>query len=493
MKIQYKFLIIFLVAFAITIVPNLLLFNSEVISWLPVSLWTLLSIARFILLLGLFFVATHYWIVKPLKKITFALSLNDPLLVEPMIHSGDEIGKIALLLKKFLHQQTELEKVMKEKSKALESAALSEAKLQSLLNAVQDMLFRVSLSGVITDYHVADEKDLFLPPDRFLGKRVDQVLPKHVVADYYQAILDLGGTSKSKSFEYALHMADGSERFYEAMVSATEMDDYLVSVRNITLRKEAELSIAQTLHQQQELNEMKSRFISLVSHEFRTPVTAISSNVQLLTRYEEKWPHDKKAEVLHRIQEAIKKMITLLDEVSLISKDQNGVLLIYPETICIHEFVPEVIDEFRKNTGIDVHLELTVGPGQEYIDSDKELLRQILSHLLSNAGKFSPQEKPVRVTITRKNNHIGLMVTDQGIGIPDKDLEHLFQPFHRGGNSDDYPGTGLGMSIVKRCVDLLNGTIRVISRENEGTAFDVKIPVKSTKATNNEQNPDHRG
>lgn len=481
MKIQYKFLIIFLVTFAITIIPNIFLIRSEVLVWLPVSVWSFLSIARCILLIGLFMVVIHYWIIKPLNQIAFALVLNDPAPVESLSGRRDEIGKIGILLQRFFAQREALDKVMKEKNQALESVAVSETKARALLNAIPDLMFRISSSGIITDYHAPNPSELFLPPEKFLNKRIEEMMPTHLVSAYYQAILDLPGLTRSKLFEYSLHMPDGSERAYEAMVAATGIGDYLIIIRNITIRKEAELEISCMLSKQQELIRMKSQFISLVSHEFRTPLAAISSNIQLLSRYQQKWPAEKRVEVIRRIQEVIKKMINLLEEVTLISKDQSGSLSVNPEEFKVNEFVNQVTDDLQQSSELPVNLEIKTNQGEEYIYSDRELLRQILYHLLSNAGKFNPQEKPVRVSIALKNNHVEMTVTDNGIGIPGKDVEHLFQPFHRGSNSAEFPGAGLGMTIVNRCVDLLRGSIRVDSRENEGTTVEVKIPFITVK------------
>jgi len=491
MKIQFKFLIVFLAAFAITIIPNLFLVRSEVIAWLPIPWWTFLSIARFILLIGLFGVAIHYWIIKPLNLIAHSLSLDDAEPVQDLSRRHDEIGKIGVLLQRFFAQRKELNAVMHEKSEALKAVAYSEAKSRALLNSIPDLLFRISAEGSITDYHAPDRTELFLPPEKFLGKKLTEILPSHIISGYQQAIQDVIWFRKSQSFEYTLHMPDGTERSYEAMVSATGTGDFLASIRNITIRKEAELEITRMLTKQQELNELKSRFISLVSHEFRTPLAAISSNIQLLSRYQEKWPPEKKEKVLRRVQEAIQNMVMLLEEVTLLSRDQSGLLLVRPEPIKINDFVNDVIEDLRKSSELPVHLELNMEPDDDNIFSDKELLRQILSHLLSNAGKFNPEEKPVRVTVTRTNNHIEMVVSDQGIGIPERDLEQLFQPFHRATNSDPYPGTGLGLSIVKRCVDLLKGSIRVTSTINLGTTFEVQIPAEITKTTAYEQNSNY--
>jgi len=491
MKIQYKFLIIFVVAFVITIVPNLFLFHSDVITWLPIYIWTYLSIVRFLVLIGLFVIVTHYWIIKPLNRIARSLSLNDPLHVAVLSDRSDEIGEIGRLLQRFFSQRTELDKIMKEKSDALESLAVSEAKSRALLMAIPDVLLRVNMAGIITDYHAPDPAELSVPPEEFLDKRIEHLWPAHVTDSYYQAVLGIAGSSKGQTFEYSLHLPDGSERAYEALVSSAGTGDYLISVRNITIRKEAELEIKRMLSKQKELNRMKSRFISLVSHEFRTPLSAISSNIQLLSRYREKWSSEKNAEVIRRIQQTINKMIVLLEEVTLIAKDQSGILSVNYETIHLNEFVHEVIGELRKSEELPIHLELRIAAGEDEIASDKELLRQILSHLISNAGKFDPGHKPVRISVAGENSHIKIKITDHGIGIPENDLDHLFQPFHRGSNTDEIPGTGLGMSIVKRCIDLLKGSIRVVSTVDHGTTFEIKIPQKVAMTTDYEQNPDY--
>ncbi len=487
MKIQYKFLIIFLVAFAITIVPNLFLFKNGIIAWLPNYVWTSISIARFILLIGLFVVVTHYWIVKPLNRIARSLSLEDPEPVKNLSRRRDEIGKIGQLLERFFVQQKELNHVIKEKSLALESVALAEAKSRALLNAIPGFLFLINPAGIITDYNAPDQPELFLSPDKPLGKNIKNILPFHIITSYQKAIKELVSLNKIQVFEFTHHLPDGSENAYEATVSDTEIGDYLVSIRNITTRKEAELEVSRILSKQQELNKLKSRFISLVSHEFRTPLSAISSNIQLLSKYQEKWPAEKKAVVIKRVQKAISIMITLLEEVTLISKDQSGILSVNLEPLRINEFIHDLIEEIRKSNELPVSLELKIEDGEDYINSDKELLRQILLHLLSNAGKFNQEEKPVGVSVALENNHVEILITDHGIGIPESDMEGLFQPFHRGSNSDEMPGSGLGMSIVKRCIDLLHGSIRVNSTVNLGTTIEVRIPVNTTKTTMYEQ------
>jgi|GEM_PF-872616 signal transduction histidine kinase len=476
MKIQYKFLIGFGLALLVSVIPNLMLYDSRIVAMISFPGWIGLSLLRFLIVFGAFIVAAHFWLIRPLNRIARCLALEDPGELEKLAGKKDELGRIALLVCRFFEQRKELSDVMREKTRALEQMAQLESKSRALLNAIPDLLFRVSITGIITDYHAPDPSELFLSPDRFLGRNLEDILPAPVVRQYEQALKEVVTGKKSHLFEYTLNMPDGSERTYEAQLSVTGSGDYLVSIRNITIRKEAENEIMRMLEKQKDLSQMKSNFISLVSHQFRTPLAAISSNVQLLSRYETKWPPEKKAVVIKRIQEAIQNMVLLLEEITLISKDQSGKLSVNPETVRLNQLLEEVIEDLRRTSELPVRLELLTGQGEDTLVTDRELLRQIFLHLISNAGKFNPKDTPVQVQVASHGNSISIKVSDEGIGIPEKDLEHIFQPFHRGFNSEEFPGTGLGMSIVKRCVDLLKGSIDIRSKEGQGTNVEVSIP-----------------
>jgi len=476
MKILYKFLVVFGIAFVITVIPNLFFFNVNLITWIPSYLWIILSLVRFFLLFSMFAITAQIWVFKPLNLISRSLSFEDPSLVEKLSEKKDELGEVATLLRRFFEQRKELATLIQEKNKAIESMAFSEAKSRALLNAIPDLLFRINLFGVITDYHTPDPKELYLPPEKFLGKSIEEILPASIVKEYQTALKELLTTKKSRAFEYSLKMPDGIERNYEAQLSQTGTGDYLVAIRNITLRKKAEQEIIQTLEEQQELNRTKSTFISLISHELRSPLAAISSNTQLLSRYEEKWPMEKKLLVLRRIQDAIQHMVTLLDEISFISRDQSGTLVPSVAKISVTRFIEDIIGEFRKNVDAAVRLELDMDTGNDFMATDQEILRQILLHLLSNAAKFTKEEKPIHMFISSGNSKIHFSVKDQGIGIPANELPQIFQPFHRASNAEGYPGAGLGMSLVKRSVDLLKGSVEIKSNLNEGTFVEIILP-----------------
>jgi len=476
MKIQYKFLMGFGLAVLISVIQNLILLDQQIVALLSIPSWIGLSLFRFIILFGMFIVLVYYWFINPLNQIARCLALEDPAEVEKLAQKKNELGRIALLVKRFFEQRKELSGVMREKTLALEQMAFLESKSRALLNAIPDLLFRISSDGIITDYHAPDPSELFLPPEKFLGKNLKDIIPDLIVTQYKHALNDLMSSKKSQLFEYSLSMPDGVERSYEAQLSAIGSTDYLLSIRNITLRKEAENEIKRMLEKQQDLSQLKSNFIALVSHQFRTPLAAISSNVQLLNRYDEKWSSSKKEVVFKRIQETIRNMINLLEEITLISKDQSGKLQVNPEALQLNELVEEVIEDLRKTSELPVKLELLMNQGEDTFIIDRELLRQILIHLISNAGKFNPKDKPVHVKVSAPGDVISIKVTDEGIGIPEKDLEHIFHPFHRGVNAEGYPGTGLGMSIVKRCVDLLKGSVEVQSMEGYGTSVEVMIP-----------------
>lgn len=477
MKIQNKFLIVLIATILILVIPNIIFFEYDPYAIVPVRWLFFLTIARFVILIALFFWIFHLWIIKPLNAIIKSLAMEDPDPVKHFTERKDELGQISTMIERFFAQRHELAQVIQEKSNAIDALAQSESKARMLLSAFPDLLFRINLFGIITDYHAPDRTELLVPPEEFLGKSLEKVIPGYIVKEYNQAIQELVITKQPQVFEYPVEMSDGNRREYEATVTLTSGGDYLVVIRNITLRTEAEREINRTLEKQDMLNQLKTKFISTVFHEFRTPIAAISSNIQLLTMYQEKWSLEKKVSVCNRIQDALQVMIRLLDEVSLISRDQSGKLSVNLTTCSVKLLLRELIEELQKVGEYPVQVELQPDSAQDFITTDPELLKHILKHVISNACKFSTKEKSVHLTISRTAlSRISFTLTDEGIGIPEADLPHIYEPFYKGGNTGEFPGAGLGMTIVKRCVDLLGGSLRIQSRENLGTMITISIP-----------------
>ena len=246
--------------------------------------------------------------------------------------------------------------------------------------------------------------------------------------------------------------------------------------------REAEADVRQALVREQELNELKSRFVSMTSHEFRTPLTAILSSTEMLEAYGERLGADKRAELHGMIKTAVRNMTGLLDEVLFIGKSDTGHLEFNPTDTDVDAFCEELLREIRTGVG-RAHQVVYTGPGHPLpAHIDAQLLRQILTNLLSNGIKFSPKGSTVTLSCDRLRDRLCFEVTDQGLGIPPEDQANLFSTFHRARNVNNIQGTGLGLAIVRKCVDLHGGEINFSSELGRGTRFRVLIPVRVNAA-----------
>jgi signal transduction histidine kinase len=248
------------------------------------------------------------------------------------------------------------------------------------------------------------------------------------------------------------------------------------------IRKQAEEELCQTLLKERELSELKSRIISIISHEYRTPLTTIQSSAELLEYYGHKLTEDKKLTHFQRIKTSIKHLTNLVSEVLLIGQAEANRVEFNPEPLDLQQFCRELVEEMppSKNNQIPITFSSRGNCTEAYVD--EKLLRQILTNLLSNAIKYSPRGGTVRFELECVEGVATLSIKDSGIGIPAKDLPLLFESFHRASNVGTLPGTGLGLAIVKKSVDLHGGQITVNSIEGVGTTLTVTLPSSGKKS-----------
>lgn len=265
-------------------------------------------------------------------------------------------------------------------------------------------------------------------------------------------------------------------------------DRELITTIEIALsRHKAESAMREALEREREFNELKSRFISVVSHEFRNPLNTILFSSELLQRYNDRITEDKRDTYLQRIQVSVKRMNQLLTDVLTVGEAEAGKLQYNPVPLDLVKFCQDIVDEARLDLETQCSITFTTGgyepqaaPGWDVPPLprlDERLLRHILTNLLSNAIKYSPQGGNVEFHLTCKEGEAIFQIQDEGIGIPADDQARLFNSFHRGSNVKTIPGTGLGLSIVKQCVDLHGGTITVASQVDRGTTFTVTLPL----------------
>jgi signal transduction histidine kinase len=260
-------------------------------------------------------------------------------------------------------------------------------------------------------------------------------------------------------------------------------DHSLITTIEIALaRYRSESAVHAALKQQREFNELRSRFVSVVSHEFRNPLNTILFSTELLHRYENRLEPDRRELYFQRIHGAVKRMHHMLDDVLIMGETDAGKLACQPEPLAIAQFCQDIIAELQPEEQPICPILFTFAvapslPSDIQPSLDRRLLFHILGNLLSNAVKYSAIGSPVVFDLSLMPDSIQFRIQDQGIGIPEKDLAELFHDFHRASNARSIPGTGLGLSIVKQCVELHGGEIRVDTQEHQGSTFTVTLPM----------------
>ncbi|HSZ80523.1 MAG TPA: PAS domain S-box protein [Chthoniobacterales bacterium] len=251
----------------------------------------------------------------------------------------------------------------------------------------------------------------------------------------------------------------------------------LVSGLDITQRKQAEAELLRTLAREKELGQLRSKFVSMVSHEFRTPLAIIQSSAEILDDYLDQLENAERKDHLESIRKNTRRMAALMEETLLIGSFDAGKMEFKPAPLELPSFVRRLVDEVHSATNRRCPVELFHAEMPAMAQADGRLLRHIFTNLLTNAVKYSDSGRTVHFEIVGDRSEIVCIIRDRGIGIPEPDREWLFNAFHRGQNVGDRPGTGLGLIIVKRCVDLHGGTIKVDSKLGEGTVVTVRLPI----------------
>lgn len=247
-------------------------------------------------------------------------------------------------------------------------------------------------------------------------------------------------------------------------------------VAETTLRKN-EQELRKAIEKERELNTLKSRFVSMASHEFRTPLSTILSSADLLEMYTSEDQQDKRLKHTTRIKSAVNNLISILNDFLSLSKLEEGKITVTPVEFNLEEFCEEVMDDVQailKPGQILQHHGLNPGI---LITLDKKMLKNVFINLFSNAIKYSDAGSTIDCFVNIENNELNISIQDHGIGIPEEEQQHLFTRFFRAHNAENISGTGLGLNIVKRYVELMNGRIHFESVLGKGTTFHVHIPL----------------
>lgn len=243
-----------------------------------------------------------------------------------------------------------------------------------------------------------------------------------------------------------------------------------------------ELSIA--LEKEKELNDMKSRFVTMASHEFRTPLSTILSSASLIGKYKITEEEDKRHKHVNRIKSAVSNMTLILNDFLSAGKLEEGKISINLVSINIPEYINESISELSNFLKSGQSVNYTHQGNEEFI-SDKQFLKNIIINLVSNSSKFSTENKAIEINTKVTHSELNIIVRDNGMGIPVDEQKNLFERFFRAKNALNIQGTGLGLSIVSKYVEVLKGTITFESELNKGTIFYITLPLQNEDNTAN--------
>jgi PAS domain S-box-containing protein len=299
-----------------------------------------------------------------------------------------------------------------------------------------------------------------------------------------QALTDcIKGLRPLYRIEYRLKMAGGDWVWVLSRGRVVERasDDSALRMAgtnvDITQRKRAEVELLSALQREKELSDMKSKFVSIASHELRTPLATILSSAELLEYYSVSLSVEDRLKMLHGIQGAVKRMNAMIEDVLIIGKAEAGALQFDPKPVDLGDLCRKVVEELRGGVAKGHTIEFEQHFERGSLNLDEKLLRHILTNLLSNAVKYSPPGSIVSLLLAEREGEAVIEVGDSGIGIPLEDQAHLFESFHRASNVGTRQGTGLGLVIVKKSVELHGGTILVDSKVEAGTRISVHLPL----------------
>lgn len=261
----------------------------------------------------------------------------------------------------------------------------------------------------------------------------------------------------------------------ELITKPLEKRELQARIEMLLRSRRLSLELKEALQRERELNQLKSRFLSMASHEFRSPMNMISGYAGLLEKQAD-MAQAQKVQYLKRIQKAVSSVVKMLDDLLALNKSEISSEPLNPVPVELPQFCRSIIEEVSYSVNPSRSIQLDIDGECDRIYLDKALLRQILANLLSNALKYSPPETPVMLTVRPSPDAVILEIKDNGIGISAEDQKQLFDSFYRASNVGNAPGTGLGLSIVKQAVDHHGGQISFDSQLEKGTRFTVELP-----------------
>lgn len=417
-------------------------------------------------------------------------------LTTPVETSGhDELTNLALGLKGMLETVVQSQTKLQETNDALERRVMERTaeldyareRIETIFNSSSDIIILASTRGHIQQVNPTFDRVFACAPDEYTNSPlVDLVCPDDAPAlmDAMQQAFRGNPVSLELQFVRKNQPLLDAELHLAPVVNDQGIPTHLVcSLHDLTHRKQIEQTLQRAIDHERELNGLKSRFVSMVSHEFRNPLAVIQMAAHSLSRYHAKLDEAQREAQFKKIDDQIQHMLELLNEVLAIGRIQSGRMEYKPEVVNLHQFCQTLVSNVGAANSAENRIRY-MGPDVTLNASlDPTLMQLVVTNLLTNALKYTPDGSPIEFTVSVVDNRVRLDIHDNGIGIPAHELPHLYEPFHRAENVGRIGGTGLGLYITKQAVELHDGIILCESQVGEGTTFTVEFPVTRPEET----------
>jgi PAS domain S-box-containing protein len=379
--------------------------------------------------------------------------------------------------------QNELEKTR------IETESIAK-ELRQFIETANAPIFGIDNKGLINEWNQTSEKVTGFSKTEVLGQNL---VANYISPDYQTQVKEVLDNAlkgeETANFEFPLFAKNG-KRVVVLLNSSSrrDVDGEIIGMlcvgQDITIINEYKKNLEskvklrtqkleESLEREKELGLLKTRFVSMASHEFRTPLTSIKTTSDIVLRYGDKLSKDDINERLRKIKREVDDMTDMLEDILIIGKSDAQKLNYNPELLNIVSLITDIITEYQLSKSENRLIDYIISSPVIMISADKKWIKHIVINLFSNATKYSEKVKPIGVSIKQERRGVSFCFRDYGIGISKEDIKHLFEPFQRGKNTQNISGTGLGLSVVKKAVELLNGKIEVESKLRKGSSFKV--------------------
>jgi signal transduction histidine kinase/PAS domain-containing protein len=366
-------------------------------------------------------------------------------------------------------------------------------RFKKLINELTDGVFQIGVDGKLIFYNIAildiiksDANNLL---DYFDFKIIDNLTIKSR-DNLYKLFKKVAATQTSENGTIAIEFKDKSVKYidYYFWFSTNPVDGNCVigRISDATLQKLRENDLKSIINKEKELNSLKSHFINITSHELRTPIAVIMSSAEIIDMILSKPNLDQKIKPENyttKILAEVNKITDILNDLLIVGQIESGKIKFKPEPVSIKEYIEKIIEENFSTYKDGRKLDYRVQEDGRKVQIDKNLMRHVILNLIGNAFKYSPNKAAPILDVLQTSNELKISVKDFGIGIPEKDIENLFETFYRASNVGNISGTGLGLLIVEHAIQTHKGRIEVNSIEGEGTTISIYIPINNLNNT----------